>query len=354
MDTGALAPRAAEVRLTAYSRAGGCGCKLSPTELAEVMRHVPLGIPDDAVLVGLDAPDDAGVYAVTDELALVQTVDFFTPIVDDPFDWGRIAATNALSDIYAMGGRPVSALNLVGWPRDLDMSILGRVLAGGSEVCEQAGVTVIGGHSIDDPEPKYGLSVTGLVHPDRIVRSRGVRPGDALVLTKPLGMGIVTSGIKESKTSEATAAEAVRIMTTLNRGAAEAMTAVGVHAATDVTGFGLIGHLLEMLDGVTSAELDFDLIPVLLEAIELVRDGVLPGGSRRNQEAMGARVETPGLDDARRSLLFDAQTSGGLLIAVAPEKEDALHEQLAENDVTGAATIGHVVEGEGTVVVSLG
>lgn len=354
MDIDAMTPPAPEVRLTAYSRAGGCGCKLSPVELAEVMRHVPVGAGDPAVLVGLDSPDDAGVYAVGDELALVQTVDFFTPIVDDPFDWGRIAATNALSDIYAMGARPVSALNLVAWPRDLDMSILGRVLAGGSEVCESAGATVIGGHSIDDREPKYGMAVTGLVHPDRIVRSRGVRAGDALVLTKPLGMGIVTSGIKESKTSEATAAEAVRVMTTLNRGASEAMTTVGVHAATDVTGFGLIGHLLEMLDDASSAELDFDRIPVLLEAIELASHGILPGGSRRNQEAMQARVEAPALDDARRAVLFDAQTSGGLLIAVAPDKEDALHEQLAANDVTGAATIGQVVEGAGTIVVSLG
>ena len=174
------------------------------------------------------------------------------------------------------------------------------------------------------------------------------------MLTKPLGMGIVTSGIKASKTSEATATEAIRIMTTLNRGAAEAMTAVGVSAATDVTGFGLMGHLLEMLDGVTSAELDFDLIPVLLEAIDLARDGVLPGGSRRNQEAMGDKVESPALDDARRALLFDAQTSGGLLIAVAPEKEGALHAQLAENGVGGAATIGRIVDGRGTVVVSLG
>lgn len=354
MDTDLTASTPQPVRLTTYSRAGGCGCKLSPSELAEVMRHVPVGASDPAVLVGLTAPDDAGVYEVSPDVALVQTVDFFTPIVDDPFDWGRIAATNALSDVYAMGGRPVSALNLVAWPRDLDLSILGRVLAGGAAACEEAGVTIIGGHSIDDREPKYGLSVNGLVHPDRIVRSRGARPGDVLVLTKPLGMGIVTSGIKEARTSEATAAEAVRIMTTLNRGAAEAMTAVGVDAATDVTGFGLMGHLLEMLGDDLSAELDFDLIPVLLEAIDLARAGVMPGGSKRNQEAMGARVESPALDEARRAVLFDAQTSGGLLIAVAAGKEDVLHARLAENDVTGAATIGHLIEGDGTAVVTLG
>jgi selenide, water dikinase len=345
---------ASKLRLTAYSRAGGCGCKLSPVELAEVMRHVPVGTGDPAVLVGLHEPDDAGVYRVTSELALVQTVDFFTPIVDDPFAWGRIAATNALSDVYAMGGRPVSALNLVAWPRDLDMAALGAVLAGGAAACEDAGVTIIGGHSIDDPEPKYGLAVTGLVHPDAVVRSRGARPGDVLVLTKPLGMGIVASGIKEGKTSEATADEAIRLMSTLNRGASEAMNEVGAAAATDVTGFGLMGHLLEMLGDHLHAELDFDMIPVLLEAIELARDGVAPGGSRRNLEAMGARVASDGLDDARRQVLFDAQTSGGLLIAVAPGKEELLHAKLAENGVTGAATIGRLSEGDGTVTVKHG
>lgn len=343
-----------QVRLTSYSHAGGCGCKLSPVELAEVMRHVAVQSGDPSVLVGLDSPDDAGVYRVGPGLAMVQTVDFFTPIVDDPFDWGRIAATNALSDVYAMGGRPVTALNLVGWPRSLAFDLLGRVLKGSASVCDDAGVTVIGGHSIDDPEPKFGLAVTGLIDPDRIVRAQGARPGDILILTKPLGMGIVTSGIKEGKTSEAAAAEAIRVMTTLNRGASDAMTSVGVNAATDVTGFGLMGHLIEIVGEQLSAELDFNKIPVLLEAIELVRQGVLPGGSKRNQEAMGDRVETAGLDDERRAVLFDAQTSGGLLIAVPPEREEALHAALAENDVSAAVTIGHVLEGKGRVVVTLG
>jgi selenide,water dikinase len=343
-----------EVRLTAYSHAGGCGCKLSPVELAEVMRHVPRGSSDPAVLVGLEDPDDAGVYRLGPDLAMVQTVDFFTPIVDDPFDWGRIAATNALSDVYAMGGRPVTALNLVAWPRDLDLGLLGRVLEGGDGVCRAAGVTIIGGHSIDDPEPKYGLAVTGLVDPARIVSARGAQPGDVLILTKPLGMGIITSGIKESKTSEATASEAVRVMTTTNGPAAEAMGEVGVRAATDVTGFGLIGHLIEMLGGTVSAELDFDSIPVLLEAIELAGEGVLPGGSRRNHDAMGGLVSSPSLDEARRLVLFDAQTSGGLLMAVAPDQEEAVHTALANHDVVSAATIGRCVEGTGRVTVTIG
>jgi selenide,water dikinase len=215
-------------------------------------------------------------------------------------------------------------------------------------------VTIVGGHSIDDPEPKYGLAVTGLVDPERVVRTVAPSPGATLVLTKPLGMGIITSGIKEGKTSEATAAEAVRVMGTLNRGAAAAMAEVGVDAATDVTGFGLVGHLLEMLGGSLSAQLDFDAIPVLLEAVELASAGVLPGGSKRNMDTFGARVDAPRLDDARRAVLFDAQTSGGLLIAVDAARGDALHEALAANGVTGAATIGRLVPGSGTIAVRAG
>jgi len=343
-----------EVRLTAYSHAGGCGCKLSPLELADVMRHVKTASADPAVLMGLDTPDDAGVYQVAPGVAIVQTVDFFTPIVDDPYDWGRIAATNALSDVYAMGGRPVTALNLVGWPRSLDFNLLGRVLEGGGIVCEEAGVTVIGGHSIDDPEPKYGLAVTGIVDPDRVVASRGARPGDELVLTKPLGMGIISSGIKEGKASEAAAAEAIRLMTTSNRAASEAMVEVGVSAATDITGFGLCGHLAEMLGDEIGAEVDADAVPMLLEAIELARDGVFPGGSKRNREAMADRVATGGIDEARAAVLFDAQTSGGLLIAVDPDKAERLHSALADRGVNAAVTIGRIVDARGAITITGG
>ncbi len=301
--------------------------------------------------MGLDSPDDAAVYRVSDDVALVQTVDFFTPVVDDPYDWGRIAAANALSDVYAMGGRPVTALNLVGWPRSLDFELLGRVLEGGAAGCAEAGVSVVGGHSVDDPEPKFGLSVTGLVHPDRVIRNTGGRAGAALVLTKPLGMGIVSSGIKEGKTSPETARRAVEIMGTLNRAAADAMVEVGVQAATDVTGFGLIGHLLEMLDAHTSAEIDFAFVPVLPEAFDLARAGVLPAGSKRNLEAMSGRVEAGGLDEPSRAVLFDAQTSGGLLIAVAEESREALLVALRERGVDGAAAVGRLIEGEGTIGV---
>ena len=245
-----------EVRLTSYTHGGGCACKLGTDELAQVLRHVNTTHHDPSLLVGLDSPDDAAVYRIGPDVAIVQTVDFFTPIVDDAYSWGRIAAANALSDVYAMGASPKTALNLVGWPRELGFDILGAVIDGAGDACNEAGVTIVGGHSIEDPEPKFGLSVTGVVHPDRIVTKTGAAAGSELVLTKPLGMGIVSSGIKEGKTTAETAERAIRIMSTLNRSASEAMIQVGVDAATDVTGFGLVGHLLQMLDGRLDADLD--------------------------------------------------------------------------------------------------
>jgi selenide,water dikinase len=305
---------------------------------------------DPALLVGLDAPDDAAVYRITDDIAIVQTVDFFTPIVDDPHAWGRIAAANALSDVYAMGGKPVTALNLIGWPRALDLEILGRVLEGAGETCDLAGVAIVGGHSVDDPEPKFGLSVTGTVHPDRIVRKSGAPAGSILVLTKPLGMGIISSGIKDGLTSLETAQVATEVMARLNADAAEAMIEIGVSAATDVTGFGLIGHLLGMLGDSLDASLDFGSIPVLNEAFDLAAQGVLPGGSRRNLEAMRDKVELGDLNDAASVVLFDAQTSGGLLIAVDPAKVESLVAALGTRGVTGAV-IGAVGAGTGRVEV---
>jgi selenide,water dikinase len=316
------------------------------------MRHVHTKQEDAAVLVGLDTPDDAAVYEIAGGRAIVQTVDFFTPIVDDPYDWGRIAAANALSDVYAMGAQPAIALNLVGWPRTLDLELLGRVLEGGSDACAEARVTIVGGHSVDDPEPKYGLAVTGIVDPARVVRIRGARPGCDLVLTKPLGMGIISSGIKEAKTSAATIERAVEVMSTLNRVAAEAMLEFGAAAATDVTGFGLMGHLSQMLDDDLSAEIDFDAIPLLHEAIDLADQGVLPAGSRRNLDALADRVDASSLDRARRSVIFDAQTSGGLLIAIDPQQSDALLAALVDRGVEDAARIGRLVAGDGRVRVT--
>jgi selenide,water dikinase len=309
---------------------------------------------DPAVLVGLETPDDAAVYRLSDDVALVQTVDFFTPIVDDPYDWGRVAAANALSDVYAMGGTPITALNLVGWPRALGFELLGRVLDGGSDACAEAGVAIVGGHSVDDPEPKYGLAVTGTVHPDQIVRKAGAPAGCDLVLTKPLGTGIISSAIKEGKASEPTTRAAVATMTELNRAASEAMVHAGAAAATDVTGFGLIGHLLGMLDEDVSAVLDFDAIPLLPDVVELARDGVYAGGSQRNLDSMRGLVDTGDLDDARARVLFDAQTSGGLLIAVDPGRTEELLDDLRSNGVREAVEIGELVNGDGTVKVLRG
>jgi selenide, water dikinase len=315
------------------------------------MRHVRTTSDDPAVLVGLSAPDDAGVYRVAPDLAIVQTVDFFTPIVDDPYEWGAIAAANALSDIYAMGARPATALNLVGWPRTLDFEILGRVVEGGGDKCREAGATVIGGHSVDDPEPKFGLAVTGLVHPDRLVLTDGAGPECDLVLTKPLGMGVISSAVKEGAAPTALVEEAVEVMAALNAGASAAMVEIGVEAATDVTGFGLMGHLRELLGGNLDAEIRWDDVPCLEGAIELAGRGILPAGSKRNLESVGGYVDSGELDDARRAVLFDAQTSGGLLIVVRGSRTVALLEALKAHGVDRARTIGTLREGTGRIEV---
>ena len=336
-------------RLTTFSHGGGCACKLGVDELDEVLSYVRRTSTDPALLVGLDAPDDAAVYQVTEDLALVQTVDFFTPIVDDPFEWGRIAAANALSDVYAMGGEPRTALSLVAWPRDLDFKLLGRVLEGASDACEEAGVSIVGGHSVDDPEPKFGLAVTGTIDPARVIRKRGSRPGSDLILTKPLGVGIVSSAIKEGRATEEQARAAVEVMSRLNDGAAEAAVEVGVQAGTDVTGFGLAGHLLQMLGHDLDAELEAGTIPTLPGVVGLVADGVLPGGSRRNMRVLGDRVETAAMSEHERAVVFDAQTSGGLLLAVDPEDTGRLLAALSERGVEGAARIGRLRAGSGRV-----
>src|SRR5216684_3199580 len=270
--------------------------------------------------------------------AIVATVDFFTPIVDDPYDFGRIAATNAFSDLYAMGATPLFALNLVGWPRDkLPFELLGEVLRGGADVARAAGAFVLGGHSVDDPEPKYGMAAIGEAHPDRIVTNAGARPGDALVLTKPLGTGVLTTALKRDLLSEADVAPAVTAMTTLNAGAARAMLGVGVHAATDVTGFGLLGHLRTLLQAA---------VPLLPRAREAAERGAVPGGTERNMASVAEAVHfAAGVDQTTRLLLADAQTSGGLVIAVAAERADALVAALGRERTPAAAVIGRVVSG---------
>jgi selenide, water dikinase len=318
-----------------------------------VLRHLP-PITDPDVLVGTNTADDAGVYRLTPEMALVQTVDIFTPVVDDPYWFGVIAAANALSDVYAMGGTPRLALNFAGFPRaKLPLEILSEILRGGGEKCAEAGVTIIGGHTIDDPEPKYGLAVTGFVHPDRIITNAAAKPGDRLVLTKPLGLGIVTTGLKQGKAPQVAIDEAIRIMAALNKPAAEAMIAVGVSAATDITGFGLLGHLAEMTRGSgVSARVRLRDVPMLEAAWPLVRARAIPGGTQRNRESLHDVVTWDGVGEDAQVLLCDAQTSGGLLIAVPEPRCDALLRALRAGGLAVSAVIGEITgPGRGDITV---
>jgi len=310
---------------------------------------------DPNVLVGAETCDDAAVYRLTDTLALVLTVDYFTPIVDDPYVFGQIAAANSLSDVYAMGGRPIAMLSIVGFPRDrLPMAVLGEILRGGADKAREAGVSVVGGHSIDDAEPKIGYAAVGLVDPARIWRNVGARPGDALVLTKPLGTGIISTAIKQAKAPPAAVEAAQRTMATLNRAAAEAAASVPVHAATDVTGFGLLGHLREMTVGSrVAARVSAGRIPLLPDVLALAEAGLVPGGTRRNLKAIAAVVRwDPGIPEPRRLVIADAQTSGGLLVAT-PEP-GALLRGLAAAGVEGAAQIGEITAPDpaGTIEVT--
>lgn len=307
------------VRLTELSHGAGCACKLPAAELHALLGELPV-LDDPAVLVGNDTADDAAVYKISDDLAIVTTVDFFTPIVDDPYDFGRIAAANALSDVYAMGGKPLTALNLVAYPlQSLGGEILREIMRGGGDIAREAGVAVVGGHSIDDAEPKFGLAVTGTVHPDRLIRNSTGRPGDELFLTKPVGGGIVTTAAKRGLASASMIAEATRVMTTLNREAAEAAIDADATAMTDVTGFGLLGHLHELTKASgLAAEIDAMAVPALDGALELLSldDPPIAGGTRRNREWVEDAVAWgAGVPERLRWLLCDAMTSGGLLIA---------------------------------------
>ncbi len=300
--------------------------------------------------------DDAAVYVLPDGQAIVQTVDFFTPIVDDPYDWGRIAAANALSDVYAMGGRPITALNLVAWPvNDLPLDLLARVLEGGASVVGQAGAVIVGGHSIHDAEPKYGLAVTGLIDPGRIVRNTAMAPGDRLFLTKPLGTGIIATAIKAGRASPNQLRLAVETMTALNAAAAEAMLEAGAVAATDVTGFGLLGHLHIALSGSrASATIDATSVPLLPGVAELAEAGVVPGGSRSNHSFLAEHLDWGDLSEPHQLVLADAQTSGGLLISMPEDGASALVEALGRRGIS-PAEIGVVESGRpGRIAVTGG
>jgi selenide,water dikinase len=341
-----------ERRLTSFSHGAGCGCKLGPADLTEVLGSLSLPAPGEDVLVSAETGDDAAVVRLPDGQALIATLDFFTPIVDDPYDWGRIAATNALSDVYAMGGRPILALNAVSWPvDDLPIEMLGRVLQGGVDAAAKAGVAVLGGHSITDPEPKYGMVALGLADPERLVRNSTAPPGAHLFLTKPLGLGIVSTAIKRGVASDDLIARAIDLMTTLNDAAADAMLEVGAEAATDVTGFGLLGHLQRMLEASgVGATIDAGAVPVIDGVLDLVLVDVVPGGTRRNLAFVRPNTQFGRLTEAEQLVLADAQTSGGLLIATSDD------EWMAET-LGGASVpfsdIGRIVEGRpGTIAVT--
>ena len=305
-------------------------------------------VDDPALLVGADTLDDAAIYRLSDELALVQTVDFFTPVVDDPYDFGRIAAANAFSDIYAMGAQPLTALNIVCFPSGvLPLEYLGRILQGGAEIARQAGATIVGGHTIDDPEPKYGLAVTGVIKPGEQLTNGGAAPGDLLVLTKPLGTGIIATAIKQGKASPETISAAIASMAELNKAGAQVARECGASALTDITGFGLLGHLTEMCRaGGISAEVWFDRLPLLAGAEDLVRAGVAPGGTLRNLDYVQSWTAFEvNLEPWQRLLCADAQTSGGLLLAVSPDAVGLVVRRLTEMQTAAAAVIGTIRAG---------
>ena len=306
------------MRLTEYSHGAGWACKLSQKELAQVLTHFRQQNNSNTsqILVGLDSPDDGGVIDIGNGIRIVQTVDFFTPILDNPFDWGRVAAANALSDIYAMGGTPISSLQLVSWPReDLSFEILSEVLKGGLEIMQSAGCNIIGGHSIDDKEPKYGFAVTGIIN-DVIYKKRNLQVGDKLFLTKPLGSGIISSAIKKNIASEKAISEATEVMTTLNDKALEAARELNANAITDVTGFGLLGHLIEMIgDSEVTVNIYLDNVPVIEHAKEYFNNGVYPSGSKRNFDSAKENIIYSNDQESFVKILSDAQTSGGLLIS---------------------------------------
>ena len=341
------------VRLTSLAHGGGCGCKLAPAVLQDIISRVPAAAAFPNLLVGTETSDDAAVWRLNDTQALVATTDFFMPVVDDPFDFGRIAATNALSDVYAMGGTPILALAIVGMPvGKLDPETIGRILAGGASVCAVAGIPVAGGHSIDSVEPIYGLVALGLVHPDKVLTNRGGRAGDVLILTKPLGVGVLSAAFKQERLSAEGYEALIASTTQLNVLGRRLPEVAGVHAVTDVTGFGLIGHALEMANGAgLTALLAPDAAPLLPGVEALLQAGVRTGASGRNWASYGDRV-TGAEEGWRRDLLTDPQTSGGLLIAVAPEAADDVLALARADGFRHAAVVGRLEAGQPGVALA--
>jgi selenide,water dikinase len=322
-----------EIRLTQFSQGAGCGCKISPKVLTTILHSEMVFNVDPALLVGNEQRDDAAVYDLGNGSAIISTTDFFTPIVDDPYTFGRIAATNAISDVYAMGGKPLLAIAILGWPvKVLSAEIAQKVIEGGRSVCAEAGITLAGGHSIESPEPIFGLAVTGMVATEKLKRNDGATAGCKLLLTKPIGVGILTTAQKHGLLTDEDADTAVEIMSGLNKIGAELAEISGVQAMTDVTGFGLLGHLVEMCEGANlSAEIEFAKVPKLPMLDKYLANNTVPGGTNRNWESYGSKINLP--DPALKNILCDPQTSGGLLLAVAPDSVNEVQEMLKQNGI---------------------
>jgi selenide,water dikinase len=343
------------IKLTSFSHGGGCGCKIAPGVLSEILKNTH-GFPvPKELMVGIETSDDAAVYKLNDEQALIATTDFFMPIVDDPFDFGRIAATNAISDVYAMGGTPIMALALVGMPvNKLPIETIGQIIKGGESICAEAGIPIAGGHTIDSVEPIYGLVVLGLVHPSKVKRNSGALPGDMLVLGKPLGVGVLSAALKKDKLDADGYAAMIANTTKLNKPGQALSAMPGVHAMTDVTGFGLLGHLLELARGAgLEAQLDMASIPLLPGVEQLATDGYFTGASGRNWDAYGKDVAlSAAISPAQQALLTDPQTSGGLLVACDPASVDEVLALFAREGFEAAAVIGRTAAGAARVTVA--
>jgi len=344
-----------QIKLTRLSHGGGCGCKISPALLQQILGEAQKKLPFPNLLVGTESSDDAAVYRLNDEQAIIATTDFFMPIVDDAFDFGRIAATNAISDIYAMGGTPILALAIVGMPiNKMPVQSIRAILQGGEAVCRDAGIPIAGGHSIDAPEPIYGLVALGIVHPDQVKKNSAARASDVLILGKGLGVGVLAAALKKEILSDVGYAQLIDTTTQLNKVGSELAVMPTVHALTDVTGFGLLGHLLEMCRGAgLTAQVDFAKVPVLSEALPLAQQGIGPGAIERNLASYGHEVDCAAHVPAwQQRLLADAQTSGGLLVAVAPDAADEVLRKFAAAGFKQAAVIGTMREGAARVTVS--
>lgn len=337
------------IKLTEFSHGGGCGCKIAPAMLSEILANMPGRLIHPDLMVGTETGDDAAVYRLNDNQAIVATTDFFMPIVDDPVDFGRIAATNALSDIYAMGAQPIMALAIVGMPiGKLSTQVIHDILVGGESVCAAAGIPIAGGHSIDSPEPIYGLVALGIVHPDKVKRNIGAKDGDVLILGKGLGIGIMSAALKKGELSQEGYRQMLESATQLNTPGSVLAHMHGVHALTDVTGFALLGHLLEVCRGShLGAELEFDKLPVLPAALELAKQGYAPGASARNWASYGHEVRLPeGMAEWQKNLLCDPQTSGGLMVACTAESVEDVMDLFRQQGFGYACEIGRMIAGE--------